>query len=254
MCIDILSGFLANLFFAIFLIAVGWVIYYLTERRKLLKFFNIENTKRLIIYLSNLRINPGGAVGIDGKRRSYNGKAVVYDEQVVATKFRERFNYLIPSLSESPSFLRKIVFADINISIIPSPLQDSEIETNCSLLTFGSPGYNIVSTFIEKNPYSVVRFSNDNTGIQVQNLPNINIAYHGFIQRLVLKTSECERNLFYIAGLSTRGTVGAGYYLLKNWKNLRKKYKDDESFIIVIAFPTENLDTYSIVFEKKISK
>ncbi len=48
---SIFSGIIANLLFAILLIGVGWLIYFCTERRKIIKFFNIEDTKRLVIYI-----------------------------------------------------------------------------------------------------------------------------------------------------------------------------------------------------------
>lgn len=249
---NIFAGFLANLLFAIFLIAVGWLIYLITERRRLLRFFNIADTKRLAIYLSNLRVIPGGTLGIDNINRTYYGHAVVYNEQLYATKFKERFNYLVPSLSESPTFLSKIIFADINVSIIPSPLSESEIGTNSSIISFGSPGYNKASTMIENNSQSVVSFINDNRAIQVRNVPNITDTSNGVIQRLVIDTTECKRSLFYVAGLSERGTIGAANYLLKYWKTLNKKYKSDEAFVVVINFPTDNYDNFTIALERKI--
>jgi hypothetical protein len=249
---NIFSGFVANLLFAIFLIGVGWLVYYTTERRKLLRFFNIVDTKRLVIYLSNLRVIPGGTIGIDNVNRRYYGHAVVYNEQLFATKFKERFNYLVPSLSESPSFLSKIVFADITVSITPSPLLESEIGTNSSIISFGSPGYNKASSFIENNPKSIARFVNDNGAIQVQNVPNMSNTSNGFIQRIVSNSDDCKRSLFYVAGLSEKGTIGAANYLLKNWKILSKKYRNYESFLIVLTFPTDNLDNFSITLERKI--
>lgn len=249
---NIFAGFLANLSFALFLIGVGWVIYLTTERRRLLNFFNISETKRLTIYLSNLRVIPGGTIGIDNINRTYYGHAVVYNEQIYATRLKERFNYLVPSLSETPSFLSKIVFADISVSIIPSPLVESEIGANSSIISFGSPGYNKASTLIENNPLSAVKFINDNCAIKVQNVPNMNDPSNGIIQRLVINTTECKRSLFYVAGLSERGTIGAANYLLKNWKTLNKRYKKNESFIVVIKFPTDNYDNFTIALERKI--
>lgn len=249
---NIFSGFLANLFFAIFLIGIGWLIYYATERRKLLEFFNIIETRRLVIYLSHLRIVPGGSIGIDNISRAYSGLAVVHNEQLQATKFKERFNYLIPSLSDSPSFLSKIVFADISVSIIPSPLLASEIESSSSIISFGSPGYNLVSEEIEKNHNSIVRFVDNNNAIQVQNVPVMVNSSNGFIQRIVTNSTACKRNLFYVAGLSENGTIGAANYLIKNWKSLSKRYKKDESFIIVLTIPSDNLDNYTIALERKI--
>lgn len=249
---NIVTGFLANLFFAIFLIGIGWLIYYTTERRKLLVFFNILDTKRLVIYLSHLRIVQGGSIGIDNLNRSYYGLAVVHNEQLYATKFKERFNYLVPSLGESPSFLSKIVFADITVSIIPSPLLASEIESSTSIISFGSPGYNIASAEVENNHNSIVRFVNNNMAIQVQNVAVMDNTSNGFIQRIVSNSTACKRNLFYVAGLTENGTIGAANYLIKNWKSLNKRYKKDESFIIVLSFPTDNMDNYSIALERKI--
>lgn len=249
---NILAGFVANFLFAIFLIGIGWLIYLTTDRRKLLRFFNIADTKSLAIYLSNLRVIQGGTIGIDNVNRTYYGHAVVYNEQLLATKFKERFNYLVPSLSDTPSFLSKIVFADISVAIIPSPIVESEIGANSSLISFGSPGYNKASAMIENNPKSVVRFINDNRAIQIQNVSSMTDTSNGIIQRIVTDSTECKRSLFYVAGLSERGTIGAANYLLKNWKTLSKKYKNDESFIVVIHFPTDNIDNFSITLERKI--
>lgn len=249
---NIFSGVIANTLFAILIIIIGWITYYLTERRKLLKFFGISDTKRLVIYLSNLRIVSGGSIGIDNKPRSYFGPAVVYNELSVASKFKEKFNYIVPSLSDSPSFLSQILFADISVISMSSPLNNSKIEATSSIVTLGSPGYNVVSSMIENNINSAVKFINDNSAIQITNVPNITDSANGFIQRLVVNNDDKKRCLFYAAGLSELGTVGATNYLVENWKALRKKYKDNESFVIVLRFPTSNINNYTIDLERKI--
>jgi len=177
---NIFSGVIANALFAILIIIIGWITYYLTERRKLLKFFGISDTKRLVIYLSNLRIVSGGSIGIDNRSRSYSGLTVVYNEQSIASKFKEKFNYLVPSLSDSPSFLSKILFADISIISISSPLNSSEVEAASSIVALGSPGYNVVSSMIENNRNSAVKFINDNSAIQITNVPNITDGANGY--------------------------------------------------------------------------
>lgn len=245
---NIVSGVIANILFAIFLIFVGWVIYWLTSRRKLLNFFNIKESKRLVIYLSNLRIIEFGSIGIDEQSRSYAGPTVVVGELLAANRFKENFNYLIPKLSESPSLWSKILFADIKVTISPSVLNVSEIESQTTIITFGSPGYNLVSEHIETIEVSNVKFAHDNRGISVKNLPTIHDTKNGFIQRIV----EEKRSYFYVAGLSERGTVGAATYLAKNWKDIYKKYSDKKSFIIMLRFPTDNLDNWTIDFEKEI--
>lgn len=249
---NICSGLIANLLSAILILAFGWIIFNLTERKKLLGFFNIDVTKKMVIYLSNLRVNQGGAFGIDNLPRGYYGMAVVYNEHVIASKYKEKFNYLVPSLSESPSFMSKILFADIKITVLPSPLTENEIEVNPSIISFGSPGYNFVSRFIENNDHSVMEFVNDNREVQVTHLPNFTNGEIGFIQKLVIDSNGVKRSLFYTAGISERGTVGAANFLVNNWKVLRKRYGDNKSFIIAIRFPNDNIDNYTIDFERAI--
>ncbi len=232
--------------------SVGWIVYFFTERRKLLRFFNIEDTKRLVIYLGNLRIIRGGSLGTDDLPRGYSGTTIVYNEQVTATKFKEQFNYLVPSLSESPSFLSKILFSDIKVISIPSPLTENEIEANCSIISFGSPGYNKVSEVIETYPETKVRFINDNSAIQLDNIPPLQDTLNGFIQRLVMTNDGSTRSIFYVAGLSEHGTIGAANYLINNWKRLQNKYGNNTSFNIVIRFPTSNFENYTIVSERAI--
>ncbi len=245
---NIISGVIANILFALILIFTGWIVYWLTTRRKLLYFFNIKKSKRLVIYLSNLRIEPFGSIGIDGKQRSYDGPTVIVGELLAANRFKENFNYLIPKLSESPSLWSKILFADIKVTISPSVLNENEIESQTTIITFGSPGYNMASEYVEKRETSIVKFAHDNVGISVKNLPIIHDTTNGFIQRIV----EDKRSYFYVAGLSERGTVGAATYLAKNWKDIYKKYSNKKSFIIMLRFPSENIDNWTIDFENEI--
>lgn len=249
---DIIGGLISDFIFLILIIVTGWTIYFFTERRRLLRFFNIEGTKRLVIYLGNLRITRGGSLGTDGLPRGYSGTTIVYSEQLTATKFKERFNYLVPSLSESPSFLSKILFSDIKVISIPSPLTENEIEANCSIISFGSPGYNKVSEVIESYQATKVRFINDNSAIQLDNIPPLQDTTNGFIQRLVINNDGSTRSVFYVAGLSEHGTIGAANYLINNWKRLYDKYGSNSSFNTVIKFPTSNFDNYTIVSERTI--
>jgi hypothetical protein len=59
-------------------------------------FFGIGNAHRITIYISNLRINAGGAVGIDGKELSYQGLTAAFGEMSQANRFRDLFNHLLP--------------------------------------------------------------------------------------------------------------------------------------------------------------
>ena len=250
--INIVLGIIANIVSTLLLILAGWIIYFFSERRLHLNFFNISSTKRIVIYLSNLRIVQGGSIGPDGMHRNYQGTAVVYTEQIAANKFKDSFNFLAHSFSKSPSYLSKILFSDINVASIPSPLTNDEIESNCTIISFGSPGYNLVSKKIEEYAESQIRMANNNTEIDIDNIPIITFIDAGFIQRIIKNTNGIQKSAFYVAGLSERGTVGAANYLAKNWKQLNKKFKNDESFIVLLRFPSSNIDEFSLIIERKI--
>lgn len=244
--LDVLSHFI----FAILLLVIGWVLYFFTERKKQLNFFGIKTTKRIVIYLSNLRIVRGGSIGIDNKPRAYSGATVVYNEQLVASKFKDRFNFLLPSLSENASVLNNILFADINVTILPSPLTLVEIDANTSLISFGSPGYNLASKNIEDDDKSIVAFSNDMRTMKIDHLGDFSDRESGFIQRLV--DSKSGRCSFYTAGLSELGTIGAANYLCNNWKLLHRKYGSNKQFIVMLKFNNGNWDNWTIVLEREI--
>lgn len=249
---NIIGGLISDFIFFILILGIGWAIYFFTERQKLLSFFNIKDTKKLVIYLGNLRIIEGGSLGIDNQPRKYCGTTIVFNEQVTATKYKEHFNYLVPSISESPTFLSKILFSDIKVASLPSPLTENDIEANCSIISFGSPGYNKVSEVIEDYPETKVRFINDNSAIEIDNIPPMDDIANGFIQRLVTTNDGSTRSIFYVAGLSEYGTIGAANYLINNWKHLRKKYGDNKSFCVVVRFPNANFDNFTIVSERVI--
>ena len=61
----------SNLLTLAILIVLGWLVYYSDSRRHRLSFFGIQRTKKLVVYLSHLRVQRGGAIGVDGTPRSF---------------------------------------------------------------------------------------------------------------------------------------------------------------------------------------
>jgi hypothetical protein len=59
---NVASNFLA----LAILIVLGLLVYYSGSRRPRLSFFGIQRTKKLVVYLSHLRVRSGGAIGVDG--------------------------------------------------------------------------------------------------------------------------------------------------------------------------------------------
>ena len=77
---DVGVNLFSDLVFIILSLLIYWAYYLFTERRKLLKFFGIWGSKKIIIYISNLNILLGGAAGIDGLRYSFQGSAIAAEE------------------------------------------------------------------------------------------------------------------------------------------------------------------------------
>jgi len=155
----IAENIISDFAFLIIIISIGWGIFALTKRKKLLKFFGISESRRLTIYLSDLQLKQGNATGIDNKTHSFIGSAVSYWEMQSATKFRDLFYYFLPSLSETPDFLSKLLIADIQIQLHLSPANESETERLASFITLGSPAYNLASKFAESELHSRAHFS-----------------------------------------------------------------------------------------------
>ena len=248
---NILSSVIGNMISIVLIILVGWMIYWIMNRRKLLIFFNIKETKRLVIYLSKLLIRAGGSTGTNGILRNYQGVTTIFKEQLAANKFRDNFNYLMPALSESPSLLSKILFADIEVITMPSVDNVNAIDETTSIISLGSPGYNRVSSYIENYNNSTVRFSDTMAEIRINDLQDISDLDNGFIQRIV--DNKQGRSIFYTAGLSEWGTVGTANFLADNWKKLYKKYKGDKSFIVMLRFANKDPYKWTIDFEWEIN-
>ncbi len=245
---DILTNIISDIIFLLLLIAIGWIILFLTRRYKLLSFFNIRRTKKISIYLSNIRVIPGGAIGIDDTKRNYGGKAVTFSESQAARSFTDIFNYLVPSALEKPGILSKLLISDVHVQIEPSPLDYGFAENNSSIIALGSPGYNAISRFIEEVMVSRAKFINDNSGMLVEGFPPIQDTKCGFVERVL--DSESGRSIFYAAGLSEPGTVGAALFLSREWKMLHKKYGGSQPFVVMLRFDITNLKNWTILFEQ----
>lgn len=245
---SILTGLIANFVFLIFTIVFGWSVFLIARRRRLLKFFNVAKSKRLIIYLSNIRVMQGGSIGIDGISRSYSGTTVTFKESLRSSLFQSLFNYLVPGLSHQPGLLKYLLVSDVKIEIQPSPTRIEDLDKNSTIITLGSPGYNLASDWTEKNLLPPIRFKDDNRKIYVEGLEDITNTRQAFVQRLY--DSKNERFVFYTAGLSELGTVGAVYFLVSNWRNLYKDYKNKSSFSLVIEVNEKNEQDSIVVIRK----
>ena len=241
--INVVSEFIA----LVLLICLVWIIYHLTRRRKLLNFFNLTESKRLVVYLSHLRIIQGGSLGIDGVARSFGESAIPLTEVKLIALFQRLFNFVIPGVDNLPGFLKFLLVSDIDISSTPSPLTTGEIERSTTFISIGSPGYNIASTHIENTFSPHGSFTNQNSAISISGIPPMNNTRYAFVQRVFDQSTQ--QMAFYLAGMSSLGTYGAAVFLAKRWKYLAKKYNGTQPFCIVINVTSNDGQQSEIISE-----
>lgn len=237
--VNILSDFIF-----LILTTVGvFFLYKCTKRRSLLEFFGLNGNKKVIIYTSNLLITQKGAASdFRGLPRSYTGFSVPYYEVTMLPPLIRLFNVIVPGASSLPGILKALTLSDVEVEYLASPLSESEIDkTNVVIFSFGSPGYNIVSEYIQSRLFPKMLMVKDNMQIIYPKTKEIieegrNVA---FLQKVFDR--ENKRWIFYTAGIDENGTKGALFYLIKNWAKLSKIY-GNKAFSICFEFPLSRED------------
>ncbi|MEA3375338.1 MAG: hypothetical protein U9R72_03970 [Chloroflexota bacterium] len=324
-----MMGFVISLLepvIAVLLKVLDWFLVVL-PRRRLLTFFGVKSSRRIVVYLSNLGVRAGGASGADGRARSYAGSAVPNEEREVADRFRELFARppgLLRFLGTS-SLLDRLFpgsgfrLSDVEVRILSPPSNQQHLDPSASVITLGSPYYNAASNCVESEFNSRARFEGveidsllraappettksgdrsdppqrpswleidsysggtiepippsgqpmpeeaeldsvfrwlmdaemgsasavqfnqdmDSSERSVESLPVIVVddeppirdTRYSFIERIVDR--ESGRCIFYAAGLSTLGTIGAAHFLVDRWEELWREH-EDEDFVVVL--------------------
>jgi hypothetical protein len=156
---DIWINCLSDLIFSLLVFIFWFAVFHFNKRKKLLKFFGIEKSKKLTIFTSNLIVEKYGSLGANGVRYSFQGTAIPNEESKAATSLQSLFNYFLPSQVEKPSFLSKLLISDIDVMIFPSPVEGNLIEQNASIISLGFPPYNLISRFIENSFHPLARLT-----------------------------------------------------------------------------------------------
>jgi hypothetical protein len=236
----------SDFIFLILSALIGLVIHHFSGRRRLLKFFDIERSKNLCLYLSNLSIPVGGSLGVDSVPRSYSGPAIPLYEVHILPIFQRLFNLLIPGLDSVPGFLKTLVLSDVILNVLASPLNQSDVDQESTLITIGSPGYNRASERVERHFHALAKFVNNNSDLQLGNTPPITDC--AFVQRAVDQTTGQVG--FYVAGPSARGTTGAAFYLVKHWKQLARRYPGQKPFCVMLRIGSQDARQCEVLFER----
>jgi len=235
----------------VILVLIGWLIYSFSHRSPLLKFFGIKKTKKIVLYLSHLRIRAGqncGAVGVDDVVRSFQESALpLYETRLIAI-FQRLFNFVIPGISSQPGFLKWLLISDVEVEVLPSPLNIDDVERQTTFIAIGSPGYNIASTKVENIFRSLGRFTRGNLAIELNGSPPLTDTTCSFVQRVVDQTTG--QYAFYVAGMSSLGTTGAAYFLASRWQYLTNKYPGDKPFCIMLRISGTDARKHDILYER----
>jgi hypothetical protein len=211
---------------------VGWVVFIATRRRQVKRFFGVERSRGLRVYVSRLYIKSGTSLGVDGVHRSFEGPAVtVYEAELIA-KVQRFFDSVVPGLRQRWGPLRFLRWRDFDVIIEPSPVGKNEVRWDVPVLTTGSPGYNAASRAAEEDLGSIGRFANDNQALQIGDDPPILEPNCCFVQRAI--DGANGRVAFYVAGPTELGTRYATNYLLRRWRDLARRYPDGQPFCIVL--------------------
>lgn len=146
----IAENLVSDLIFIAILFISGWIWMRITRSRNLQRFFGVSSTKRLAIYLSNIRVLIFGSVGLSGHTMSYQGTTVAHDEWLAANQLRDLFSFVLPTATEAPSFISRLLFSDVLVQVQVSPIDAAELETEAPFISFGSPAYNLASLVAEE--------------------------------------------------------------------------------------------------------
>ena len=146
----VIENLVSDLSFILLAAVLGWLWIRLTRRRQIREFFGVTEVKRIAVYVSNIRVQLFGAIGVTGQKMSYQGSTMAHGEMVAANQLRDLFSFVIPSSGGNPTFLSRLLFSDVAVQVLLSPLEKSELEGEAPFVALGSPAYNIASKKIEE--------------------------------------------------------------------------------------------------------
>ena len=175
----ILEGLISNFIFAVIVFAlplfIGWLWVERTNRRNLQNFFGVSEIKRLNIYLSNITVMRFGAIGVNGRRASFQGESIAYGEILVANRLRNLFSFFIPKLAEIFKPIGKFLLSDVDVQIFISPRKEIELDKQAPLIALGSPVFNAASSYIQSIGNGTVKIKpGEMTSANIGNYSGIN--------------------------------------------------------------------------------
>jgi hypothetical protein len=234
---DIWVGVLSNVA-SVVVVGAPASAWYLVVRRRRLAFFGLRDTRRVTLYASRLYVPSGASVGPDGRPRTFQGIATPDYESTLIASIEGFFAGLARLWRRTG-----LRWGDIDVQALVSPAAKEGIDREAILIAIGSPGYNVVSGMVEEDLGSLVRFANDNRDLVAADGMPVGDAACCFVQRVTSQTTG--QVVFYVAGPAAEGTTAAVNYLLRNWRQLAKRYRSGRSFCVVLRLT--GAEQYTVV-------
>jgi hypothetical protein len=260
---SIIAGLIAN-FLTTLIGAIGFYIFILTDRMRLLRFFGINRgMPNIKVYVSRLNIVARGAEGCEELKEGYVGPAITkleYDAALmVCNTFGIKLLARLPQKAQDWLAQRRIGLQALNPSIDISPECDKFDEIRFdNMVIAGSTIYNSVAKYyfqhetchfsfekvakpegnervfrIRKGGMSEVEIRGRSVGRELGILQRIHDRDHG-------------NTVFLCAGLGGSATYGTVRFLIQNWRQLQRKYKYNE-FALCLAFENQLPDGDKVV-------
>jgi hypothetical protein len=228
---NVLAGIIANVVFALILIFGGGFAIWRRNKR-LLRFWHIKDIARLRVYLSSLWIPfETSKDGPHGNTRTFEGWAIPASENQMVEPIRNLFYSAITEQRQFEDLFAGMMKAHAAIEVLSSPASTSEIVSNGTILTIGSPGYNVVSAEVERQCDGKVGFCDNNRAIS---LPKNDPVPTGQVNAIIVRKVSNGRCWFYAAGPRTIDTIAAVLYLTNSWKKMEPLLKRSDSFYVAL--------------------
>lgn len=259
---SVIANVIANLITAFILAVLGvstYIILFITERQQLLRFLGITNKlPRLRVYLSRMEIKPGGTVGFEPLTYGYAGPSISKIEYEGALLVRNLVSSrplaILPKRIRGWLSQQYVTLITIDPTIDVSPQTMDEVSFD-NLVLLGSNVYNLVSKHYLEHPSCNFYFVKNEQGervikIREGGLKDVQIPGRSSGRELAIvqriNDMEHGNTVFICAGLGSSATYGSVRYLVENWKELQRKYKQNE-FAICLAFPQQPSDGEIVV-------
>lgn len=228
-----------------------FAVYMLTERRRIRRFFGIhKNSRHIRIFVSRVHVRRGGAPTLEEGHEGFDGVVISHIEYKAALLLQRKLQsiFLLKLPQGFRSWLHDVNpnLSPIVAEIEPSPeLRPQDEPPDGNLVILGGNNYNALTkrcleifgpqpcTFefrYDQQQHQLTIYNHEIEECYPARLPTKEL---GIIQRM---RSKQGCTIFICAGAGQGATFGSVKYLLDNWSDLYRKYRNN-NFGICVSFP-----------------